>query len=104
MKTFITRGARLEEQIAVLRKLWTEQLVTFQGRWYSLDRVGINPHPARSIPIWIGGGFKEPPLRRVARLADGRMPLLMPGQDPRPYSTESATTWARRDVISRPSG
>jgi probable F420-dependent oxidoreductase len=81
---FHTRGARQEEQITVLRKLWTEELVTFRGRWHSLDRVGINPRPARPIPIWIGGGFKEPLLRRVARFADGWMPLLAPGQDPAP--------------------
>lgn len=78
---FHTRGARQEEQITVLRKLWTEELVTFQGRWHTLDRVGINPRPARPLPIWIGGGSKEPLLRRVARFADGWMPLLMPGQD-----------------------
>jgi probable F420-dependent oxidoreductase len=81
---FHTRGARQEEQITVIRKLWTEELVTFQGRWHTLDRVGINPRPARSIPIWIGGGFGEPLLRRVARLADGWMPLLPPGQDASP--------------------
>lgn len=81
---FHTRGARQEEQIGVLRKLWTEELVTFQGRWHKLDRVGINPRPARPIPIWIGCGFQEPLLRRVARFADGWMPLLMPGQDARP--------------------
>ena len=78
---FHTRGARQEEQITVLRKLWAEELVTFQGRWHTLDRVGINPRPARPIPIWIGGGVKEPLLRRVARFADGWMPLLMPGQE-----------------------
>ena len=80
---FQTRGARQEEQIAVIRKLWTEELVTFEGRWHKLDRVGINPRPPRPIPIWIGGGFKEPLLRRVARFADGWMPLLAPGQDAR---------------------
>src|SRR5215472_15630919 len=81
---FHTRGARQEEQITVLRRLWTEELVTFQGRWHSLDRVGINPRPARPIPIWIGGGFKEALLKRVAQFADGWMPLLMPGQDAAP--------------------
>jgi probable F420-dependent oxidoreductase len=81
---FHTRGARQEEQITVIRKLWAEELVTFEGRWHKLDRVGINPRPARRIPIWIGGGFKEPLLRRVARFADGWMPLLMPGQDAGP--------------------
>jgi alkanesulfonate monooxygenase SsuD/methylene tetrahydromethanopterin reductase-like flavin-dependent oxidoreductase (luciferase family) len=65
----------------VLRKLWTEDLVTFQGRWHHLDRVGIAPRPKRQIPIWIGGGFTEPILKRVARLADGWMPLFTPGLD-----------------------
>jgi probable F420-dependent oxidoreductase len=81
---FHTRGARQEEQITVLRKLWAEDLVTFRGRWHTLDRVGINPRPQRPIPIWIGGGFKEAILRRVARFADGWMPLFAPGQDPAP--------------------
>jgi alkanesulfonate monooxygenase SsuD/methylene tetrahydromethanopterin reductase-like flavin-dependent oxidoreductase (luciferase family) len=55
--------------------------VTFHGRWHNLDRVGIAPRPPRPIPIWIGGGFTEPLLKRAARLADGWMPLLYPGQD-----------------------
>jgi probable F420-dependent oxidoreductase len=78
---FHTRGARQEEQITLLRKLWTEELVTFRGRWHTLDRVGIAPRPARPIPIWIGGGFTEPLLRRVARFGDGWMPMLPPGQE-----------------------
>ena len=76
---FHTRGARQEEQIVVLRKLWTEDLVTFKGRWHNLDRVGIAPRPSRPIPVWIGGGFAERILKRVARVADGWMPMLMPG-------------------------
>jgi probable F420-dependent oxidoreductase len=76
---FHTRGARQEEQIVVLRKLWAEDLVTFRGRWHNLDRVGIAPRPQRSIPIWIGGGFAERILKRVARVADGWMPMLLPG-------------------------
>ncbi len=79
---FETRNRRLEEQIVVLRKLWTEPLVTFKGRWHALDRVAITPRPARALPIWIGGGTSEHVLRRVARLADGWMPLLQPTEDP----------------------
>jgi probable F420-dependent oxidoreductase len=72
---FHNRGRRFDEQIDVLRRLWTEPVVTFEGRWHSLDRTGINPLPVqRPIPIWIGCGEAEPLLRRVGRLADGWMP------------------------------
>jgi len=79
---FETRNRRLEEQIVVLRRLWTEPLVTFKGRWHTLDRIAITPRPARPLPIWIGGGTSEHVLRRVARLADGWMPLLQSTEDP----------------------
>ncbi len=72
---FTTRGARIEEQVAVLRRYWTEELVTFEGRWHHLDRVGLNPMPVqRPIPIWMGsffGGVVERVIERIARLADG---------------------------------
>ncbi len=81
---FRTRGARQEEQITVLRKLWAEDLVTFHGRFHNFDQVGIAPRPTRQIPIWIGGGFREPLVKRVARFADGWIPLLFPGDDAEP--------------------
>ncbi len=68
---FHTRGARIEEQIAVLRALWTRDVVTFEGRWHRIVQAGINPLPIqRPIPIWMGGE-SDAVLRRVARLADG---------------------------------
>ena len=73
---FQTRGRRVEEQIDLLRRLWAEPLVTFKGRWHNLDRVGIAPRPPSQIPIWLGGGSSDSLLRRVARLADGWMPML----------------------------
>ncbi len=76
---FHNRGRRVEEQIKVLRLLWQEPLVTYAGRWHTLDRVGINPLPGRQIPIWIGGGTSDVVLRRVARIADGWMPNLFGG-------------------------
>lgn len=79
---FGERAGRLEEQIDVLRLLWSEPLVSFDGRYHHLDRVGINPRPSRTIPISIGSGAADPVLRRVARKADGWMPLLIPGLDP----------------------
>lgn len=76
---FHTRGRRVEEQIEVLRLLWTNELVTFEGRWHRIRDAGINPLPVqRPIPIWMGG-MAEPVLRRVARLADGWIPLFRPG-------------------------
>jgi probable F420-dependent oxidoreductase len=71
---FHTRGARMAEQIAVLRALWTQELVTFHGRWHHLDNVGLNPLPVRRpIPIWMGGE-SEGAVRRAGRLADGYIP------------------------------
>lgn len=70
---FGDRGKRIDEQIELLRLLWTRDSVDFQGKWHQVSRAGINPRPARPIPIWIGGSA-DAVLRRVARLADGWMP------------------------------
>jgi probable F420-dependent oxidoreductase len=67
---FRTRGRRLDEQIPLLRKLWTEPLVTFHGQFDHIDRAALNPRPFRNIPIWFGG-FAAPAFRRAARLGDG---------------------------------
>jgi len=77
-ENFTNRGLRSEEQIAVLRKLWTEATVTFEGRWHKIVDAGINPLPVqRPIPIWFGGA-DERALRRLAKLGDGWFPLLAP--------------------------
>jgi probable F420-dependent oxidoreductase len=71
---FRNRGRRAEEQIDVLRRLWTEPVVDFEGNWHRIPRAGINPLPVqRPIPIWIGASA-EPAIRRAARLADGFFP------------------------------
>ena len=71
---FSTRGQRQEEQIEVLRRLWTQELVTFKGRWHDIPDAGINPLPIqRPIPIWFGG-HADAVLRRTARLGDGWLP------------------------------
>jgi probable F420-dependent oxidoreductase len=71
---FKTRGRRVEEQVEVLRKLWTQPLVTFRGAHHVINNAGLNPLPIqRPIPIWFGGSA-EPALRRAARLGDGWMP------------------------------
>jgi alkanesulfonate monooxygenase SsuD/methylene tetrahydromethanopterin reductase-like flavin-dependent oxidoreductase (luciferase family) len=71
---FHTRGRRIEEQVALLRRLWTEPLVTAHGRWDQVVAAGLNPLPVqRPIPVWFGGQA-DPVLRRTARLGDGWMP------------------------------
>jgi probable F420-dependent oxidoreductase len=70
-ENFHNRGKRVEEQITLLRTLWTQDLVTFEGRWHHVDDAGLNPLPVqRPIPIWMGG-WVDAVLRRVAALADG---------------------------------
>jgi probable F420-dependent oxidoreductase len=78
---FSNRGRRIEEQVEVLRALWTQEVVDYKGRWHKIDRAGVNPMPVqRPIPLWMGG-YAEPVLRRVAAVADGWMPLFKPGED-----------------------
>ena len=97
---FTNRGKRIEEQVEVLRRLWTEELVTFEGAWHHLDRVGINPLPRqRPIPIWMGsffGHLVESVLERVGRLADGWMPQFPPDDDLRGRARPAARLCRRR--------
>src|SRR3984893_1849612 len=67
---FRTRGARQEEQIELLRRLFTEPVVDFSGRFDRLHRASLVPKPARPIPIWLGGSG-DVAFDRAARLADG---------------------------------
>jgi probable F420-dependent oxidoreductase len=70
---FHTRGRRLEEQVSVLRLLWTNELVNFSGKWHTIPDAGINPMPVqRPIPIWFGANTPVA-IKRAARLADGWM-------------------------------
>lgn len=79
---FATRGARLEEQVELMRRLWTEPSVTFTGRWDTVDQAGIGPRPQRSIPIWFGPGRIPVPavLDRIGRLGDGWFVLCAPDE------------------------
>ena len=67
---FHNRGRRQEEQIELLRKLWTEPVVDYTGKYHRIERAGIKPLSGRQIPIWMGG-FTEKAYRRAARVADG---------------------------------
>jgi probable F420-dependent oxidoreductase len=67
---FHTRGKRVDEQIALLRRLWSEPLVDFAGAFDRIDRAALNPRPRRMIPVWLGG-FADVALRRAAAIGDG---------------------------------
>jgi probable F420-dependent oxidoreductase len=84
-ENFRNRGSRIEEQIALMRDLWTHELVDFDGKYHQVRQAGINPLPVqRPIPIWMGGGV-ESVLQRAARIADGWFPQFRPG----PQATET---------------
>lgn len=104
---FRTRGARIEEQIAVLRAFWTQEVVTFEGRWHHIVEAGINPLPVqRPIPIWIGGE-SDPVLRRTARLASGWMAgggILTPTKRAAPVPGGPQTSVVRLREYAREAG
>jgi probable F420-dependent oxidoreductase len=80
-QNFSTRGKRIEEQIGLLRQLWTERSVTYQGNLDRITGAGLAPVPVqRPIPIWLGG-FSPVAYRRMGRLADGWFPRVEPGPD-----------------------
>jgi probable F420-dependent oxidoreductase len=73
-----TRGARQAEQVKVMRRLWTEDLVSYSGRFHDLREVNIVPPPVqRPIPVWFGGS-SDAAVKRAARLGDGWMPIMPP--------------------------
>lgn len=77
---FSRRGRREEEQIELLRRLWTERSVTFSGRFDTVTGAGLAPLPVqRPIPIWLGGSSPAA-YRRIGRLADGWFPQVVPGE------------------------
>jgi probable F420-dependent oxidoreductase len=115
-KDFSNRGERLEEQLALLRRLWTERTVTHEGVHERVTGAGLAPLPVqRPIPIWFGA-VAERALRRVGRLADGWFPQVPPGpkldearaivrgaavevgRDPDALGVEGRISWEEGDV------
>ena len=87
---FKDRGKRIEEQVALLRRLWTEPSVTLDGTWHHIDRAGINPLPVRRpIPLWMGAD-SDPGIKRAARLADGFFSHFTPTDEGR---VQAARYW-----------
>ena len=96
---FSTRGRRAEEQVELLRRLWTEPSVTFRGRFDRVTGAGLAPLPVqRPIPVWFGAQ-SERAYRRVGRLADGWFPQVPPGPklDQARSVVEQAAAEAGRD-------
>jgi probable F420-dependent oxidoreductase len=96
---FNNRGRRIEEQIELLRRLWTEPSVTFDGKYHRVTGASIAPLPLqRPIPLWMGGGA-GPALARVGRLADGWFSNAKPGPhlDEALATIRSAAQAANRD-------
>ena len=80
-KNFRDRGRRSEEQIELLRRLWTEPSLTFDGKYEQVTGAGISPLPVqRPIPVWIGGQSPRA-YERIGRLADGWFPQVQPGPE-----------------------
>lgn len=115
---FRNRSKRIEEQVHVMRELWTKPLVEMHHRWHTIPKAGLNPLPLqRPIPIWFGGAA-EPALRRAARLGDGWMAntrrpadikpaleiikqtLLQVGKDPHKFGLEVRISFGSGDPES----
>ena len=98
-KDFSDRGRRYDEQIEVMRRLWTEESVTHSGRYERITAAGLAPLPVqRPIPVWLGGSSAAA-YRRIGRLADGWFPQVLPGArlDEARAIIEAAATEAGRD-------
>jgi probable F420-dependent oxidoreductase len=78
---FRTRGRRIEEQVTLMRRLWTEESVTFEGEFDRVTGAGLAPPPVQKpIPVWFGAQ-SERAYRRAGRLADGWFPQISPGPE-----------------------
>lgn len=81
-ESFANRGRRQAEQVELLRKLWTDDSLTYEGEWHRVSAASINPRPAQPIPIWFGGSAPAL-LKRCARLGDGWVPIMAPNDTAR---------------------
>ena len=101
-ESFRNRGRRCEEQIELMRALWTNEIVSFDGQYHKVTHAGLNPLPVqRPIPVWFGGGADRV-VERIGRLGDGWFPQFQPdsqGQERIGQMREEATK-AGRDPAS----
>ena len=97
-ENFANRGKRSEEQIELLRELWTKPIVDYHGDYHDITSAGINPLPIqRPIPIWLGGGADRV-INRIARLGDGWIPQFQPDDNGR---AQLDKLWSAMDEIGR---
>jgi probable F420-dependent oxidoreductase len=102
--SFGDRGKRSEEQVTLMRKLWTERMVDFEGRHHLVKGAGLAPLPVqRPIPVWIGGASPKA-YERIGRMADGWFPQVAPGPrlDEARQIVDQAARTADRDPESIP--
>jgi probable F420-dependent oxidoreductase len=90
------RGRKLSEQIPYLRRLWSEEALTYQGEFEQIDRANLVPRPHRQIPIY-GSGFGEPAYKRAAKMADG---FIFPFG----FGEQSTAGWTRVKELLREEG
>lgn len=79
-ENFRNRGHRQEEQIELMRRLWNEHLVDFDGEFHKVTAAGIEPRPSEPIEVWFGGAHDRQ-LRRTAKIGDGWFPIGAPNAD-----------------------
>jgi alkanesulfonate monooxygenase SsuD/methylene tetrahydromethanopterin reductase-like flavin-dependent oxidoreductase (luciferase family) len=98
--TYARRGAAADEQLRILKAVWTEDVASFEGEFYSFERLGANPRPLQTPhpPIWVGGHSKAA-LQRTARYRDGWLPIgARPPADLPPQAIGSAVADIRAEV------
>ncbi|MCZ6889379.1 MAG: LLM class F420-dependent oxidoreductase [Gammaproteobacteria bacterium] len=99
-ENFSNRGARSEEQIDLMRRLWAQDVVDYSGKWHTVTDAGLNPLPqAKSIPVWLGGMAPQV-IDRVARIADGWFPFFNPELEAQLKTMRDTATAAGRDPAS----
>ena len=97
-ENFHDRGARSEEQIDLMRQLWAEEVVSYEGKWHKVAEAGLNPLPVRrGIPVWLGGMAPQV-LDRVGRIADGWFPFYNPNLADQLQTVRAAAERAGRDA------
>ena len=96
-ENFHDRGVRSEEQIDLMRKLWADDVISYNGKWHKVTEAGLNPLPVnRRIPVWLGGMAPQV-IDRVGRIADGWFPFYNPGLEEQIAAVRTAAERAGRN-------